>query len=102
MLTRVFDEANSQFKEIRQQLNNLALEQTPAKPKSLSPRVRATEPTPEISDIFSFSLENKAVKTRFNIIAGEVSNLYKSSQRRLSLKRKASLLIYMDTQRQER
>jgi len=89
-------------KKIRQQLNNLALEQTPAKPKSLSPRVRATEPTPEISDIFSFSLENKAVKTRFNIIAGEVSNLYKSSQRRLSLKRKASLLIYMDTQRQER
>lgn len=77
-LTIIFDEASPQFKKIRQKLNNLALEQTPPKVKSSSPRARATEPT--AVDLSSFSLDNKAIKTRFNILVGEVSNLYKSTK----------------------
>ncbi len=78
MLSIIFDEANPQFKNIRQKLNNLTLEQTPAKVKSVSPRVHVREPT--ATNISSFSLDNKAVKTHFNILAGEVSNLYKSTK----------------------
>jgi DNA-nicking Smr family endonuclease len=89
MLSRVFDEANPRFKKIRQQINSLALEQTPPKSKSLSPRARAREPTAAgVSDIESFSLENKAIKSRFNIIAGEVSNLYKSTKPSKKMKTK--------------
>jgi DNA-nicking Smr family endonuclease len=80
MLSRVFDEANPQFKKIRQQLNSLALKQTPPKSKSASPRARVRESKTDMSDISSFSLDNKAIKTRFNIVAGEVSNLYKSNK----------------------
>jgi hypothetical protein len=81
MLTIVFDEANPLFKEIRQKLNSLALEQTPPKVKLLSPRIRAKQPTSaDLSDISSVSLDNKAIKTRFNVIVGEVGNLYKSTK----------------------
>ena len=81
MLTIVFDEANPLFKEIRQKLNSLFLEQTQPKVKLLSPRIRARQPTSaDLSDISSVSLDNKAVKTRFNVIVGEVGNLYKSTK----------------------
>eukprot|EP00984_Skeletonema_dohrnii_P011149 scaffold4429_cov81-Skeletonema_dohrnii-CCMP3373.AAC.12 len=79
MLSRVFDEANLQFKKIRQQLNSLALKQTPPKSKSASPRACARESKNDISTD-PFSLGNKAIKTRFNIVAGKVSNLYKSTK----------------------
>ncbi len=80
-LSIVFDEANPQFKEIRQKLNSLALEQTPPKVKLLSPRVRARQPTSaDLSDISSVSLDNKAIKTHFYVLVGEVSNLYKSTK----------------------
>ena len=89
LLSRVFDESNPQFKKIRQHLNNLALEQTPPKSKSSSPRVR--EPTAAgMSNISSFLLDNKAIKTRFNILAGEVSNLYKSTNPSKKMKAQAS------------
>ncbi|KAK1733829.1 hypothetical protein QTG54_015356 [Skeletonema marinoi] len=64
MLSRVFDEANPQFKKIRQKLNSLALKQTPPKSKSSSPRARVKESKTDMSDISSFSLDNKAIKTR--------------------------------------
>ena len=80
MLSRVFDEANPQFKKIRQHLNSLALKQTPPKSKSVSPCARVKESKTDMSNISLFSLGNKAIKTRFNILAGEVSNLYKSTK----------------------
>eukprot|EP00984_Skeletonema_dohrnii_P020532 scaffold10013_cov79-Skeletonema_dohrnii-CCMP3373.AAC.36 len=89
LLSRVFDEANPIFKKTRQHLNSLALEQTPPKSKSSSPRVR--EPTAaDPSDISSLSLGNKAIKTRFNILAGEVSNLYKSTKPSKKMKAQAT------------
>ena len=80
MLTTVFDEASPQFKEIRQKLNSLALEQTPPKLKFSSPRVRVSEPKEVESDISPAFLDNKAIKTHFNVLVGEVSNLYKSTK----------------------
>jgi hypothetical protein len=48
----------------------------------------------------TFSLENKAIKSRFNIIAGVVSNLYKykstEPSKKMNLERKASQLIFME------
>ena len=93
LLSQVFDEANPLFKKIMQHLNSLALKQTPPKSKSVSPhaRARAKEPSIDMSDISSFSLDNKAIKTRFNIVAGEVSNLYKSTKPSKKMKAQAQV-----------
>jgi len=91
MLSRVFDEANPQFKKIRQHLNSLALEHTPPKSKSSSPRARVKESKTDMSNISSFSLDNKAIKNRFNIVAGEVSNLYKSTKPSKKMKAQAQV-----------
>jgi len=90
MLSLVFDEANLQFKKIRQHLNSLALEQTPPKSKSASPQAHVSEPKSAPSDISSLSLDNKAIKTRFSILAGEVSNLYKSTKPSKKMKAQAT------------
>ena len=93
MLTTVFDEANPQFKEIRQKLNSLALEQTPPKLKSSPPRACVSEPKEVKSDILSWPLDNKTIKTRFNVLVGEVSNLYKSTKKTGTHNNKASFTI---------
>ena len=84
LLGKVHEEAESQFKLIRQRLNNLVLERS--KPKS---KKKHKAPLQSISQVVnttpsSLGLGGKAGKTHYTIQVGEVSNLYKTSKRRRS------------------
>lgn len=79
-LTRLFEEAEPRFKEIRQRLNVMNLERTlPKQKKKLFPPTMhkpAYNPSME-------GLAGKAGKTIYVIQVGEVENLYKSSKKSL-------------------
>ena len=86
-LGRVHEQAESQFKLIRQHLNNLVLERS--KPKSKKKKKKVKEPLQSISQPVNYTpssigLGGKAGKTHYTIQVGEVSNLYKTSKRRRS------------------
>lgn len=82
-ISRVFEEAATIFKEIRQKLDALNLERT--KPKSKRINIKnnlAASTTKPIDNPPSEGLGGKAGKTHYAIHVGEVSNLYKSSKKR--------------------
>ena len=79
MLTKLFEEANPRFKEIRQQLNALNLfkqqPKTRVQTKTLGQGCLYTKSNPT-----SEGLGGKAGRTHFVVNVGEVKNLYKSSK----------------------
>ena len=79
LLGKVYEEAESQFKEIRQRLNALNLERT--KPKQRTSPSKTTEPVEVVDNpLDDGQLGGKAGKTQFIIQVGEVSNLYKTTK----------------------
>ena len=78
LLGKVYEEAESTFKEIRQRLNALNLERT--KPKQRTSPSKATKPVEVVDNPLSGQLGGKAGKTQFIIQVGEVSNLYKTTK----------------------
>lgn len=79
MLTRLFEEADPKFKQLRQQLNALSL--LKQQPKTKFPTKKLKQVC--ISPVFDPTLDclgGKAGKTRFVVNVGEVANLYKSSK----------------------
>eukprot|EP00956_Cyclotella_meneghiniana_P007213 scaffold9865_cov58-Cyclotella_meneghiniana.AAC.4 len=82
-LSKIFEEAETIFKAIRQKLNNLSLERTEPKTK-LSSADRSKE-TYAISDDHNpnyMEQGGKAGKSSYTINVGQVENLYKSSKRK--------------------
>jgi len=79
LLGKVYEEAESQFKEIRQRLNAMNLERTKPKQKKIQHKVteRIEVDNPLGDDQL---LGGKAGKTQFIIQVGEVSNLYKTTK----------------------
>jgi len=80
LLGKVYEEAEPQFKEIRQRLNTLNLERT--KPKQRITQSKMTTEPVEVVDnpLGDDKLLGKAGKTQFIIQVGEVSNLYKTTK----------------------
>ena len=78
-LTKIHDEAQAQFKRIRQRLNNLIIERSPRKVKSKRPRSPELEPTIPPNPTKE-GTGGKAGKSRYKIQVGEVQNLYKTSK----------------------
>ena len=79
LLGKVYEEAESQFKEIRQRLNAMNLERTKPKPKKKS-KVEQTAVEVVDNPLGDGQLGGKAGKTQFIIQVGEVSNLYKTTK----------------------
>lgn len=81
-LTKIHDEAQARFKQIRQRLNNLVIARSQRKIKSQCPR----SPKPESSlpslanNPFKEGLGGKAGKSHYVIQVGEVQNLYKTTK----------------------
>eukprot|EP00956_Cyclotella_meneghiniana_P020042 scaffold34931_cov38-Cyclotella_meneghiniana.AAC.6 len=82
-LSKIFKEAETLFKGIRQKLNNLTLERTRPKTK-LSSTDRSSETSSASEDHNPNYLEQggKAGKSSYTINVGQVENLYKSSKRK--------------------
>jgi len=81
LLSKIHEEAESQFKEIRQRLNALNLERT--KPKQKKIQSKSAESSVVVVDNphdDEGQLGGKAGKTQFIIQVGEVSNLYKTTK----------------------
>ena len=91
-LSKIFKEAETVFKAIRQKLNNLTLERTGPKTKlSSTDRSSDTSPASEDHNPNSFWQGGKAGKSRYTINVGQVENLYKSSKRKYSLTKCSNL-----------
>ncbi len=80
-ISRVFEEAATIFKEIRQKLDALNLERTKPKSKRNNIKNNVTTATTPIDNPSNEGLGGKAGKTHYAIHVGEVSNLYKSSKK---------------------
>eukprot|EP00956_Cyclotella_meneghiniana_P026748 scaffold58594_cov77-Cyclotella_meneghiniana.AAC.4 len=82
-LSKIFKEAETIFKGIRQKLNDLNLERTGPKRK-LSSTDRSSETSTASEDHNQNYLEqgDKAGKSSYTINVGQVENLYKSSKRK--------------------
>jgi len=80
LLGKVYEEAESQFKEIRQRLNAMNLERT--KPKERTSPSKSTKPVEVVDNplVGDGQLGGKAGKTQFIIQVGEISNLYKTTK----------------------
>jgi len=80
LLGKVYEEAESTFKEIRQRLNALNLERT--KPKQKRIQTKTTKSVEVVDNPLDDDqlLGGKAGKTQFIIQVGEVSNLYKTTK----------------------
>ena len=82
-LSRLFEEAEVQFKEIRQRLHALNIERTKPKIKT-SHKKKSTNATATTANLINNpsmdGLGGKAGKTRFVVQVGEVNNLYKTSK----------------------
>ena len=79
LLGKIHEEAESQFKEIRQRLNALNLERT--KPKQRTSPSKTAKPVEVVDNpLGNDQLDGKAGKTQFIIQVGEVSNLYKTTK----------------------
>ena len=94
-ISKVFEEAGPAFKQIRQRLNAMNLERTPAKKRM--PKLKP-EPSAEVIDNPpTDGLAGKAGKTFFIIQVGEVTNLYNSTEpsalRRHSSNLKSNIMI---------
>lgn len=89
-ISDVFEEAAPQFKEMRQKLDALNLERTEPKDKSIQ-RNMNSDSIERIDNAPAEGLGGKAGKTHFEILVGEVDNLYKSQKR--SKRRKHKLNV---------
>jgi len=80
-LSKIYDEARPQFKQIRHRLNNLMLERQ-AKSKRNSVNVRKNGPLSSsiVANTFDKGVGGKAGYSHYMIHVGEVQNLYKSSK----------------------
>jgi len=92
LLGKVYEEAESQFKEIRQRLNAMNLERT--KPK-LRTSPSKSQSAVEVVDnpLDDDQLGGKAGKTQFIIQVGEVSNLYKTTKSTSRGRRQDDIMI---------
>ena len=78
LLGKVYEEAEPQFKEIRQRLNAMNLERT--KPKQKKTQSKTIESIEVVDNPLGDDQGGKAGKTQFIIQVGEVSNLYKTTK----------------------
>jgi len=78
LLGKVYEEAESQFKEIRQRLNAMNLERTMPKQRTSPSKAKPVEVVD--SPLDDGQVGGKAGKTQFIIQVGEVSNLYKTTK----------------------
>ncbi|KAL9179006.1 hypothetical protein ACHAXT_011979 [Thalassiosira profunda] len=77
-ISRVFVEADPQFREIRQRLNALSLQRTGPKQRRRQPKEEAAaEP---VDNPPSDGIGGKAGKSQFIVQVGEVANLYKTAK----------------------
>ena len=78
LLGKIHEEAESQFKEIRQRLNAMNLERTKPKQRNSPSKSKPVEVVDNPLD--GGQLGGKAGRTQFIIQVGEVSNLYKTTK----------------------
>ena len=78
-LSKLFEEAEPLFKNIRQNLNNLTLERR--RPKTRIFKSRQVSPVSVVHNPASFGLCGKAGKSSYAVNVGQVENLYISSKR---------------------
>ena len=91
-LGKIHEEAELvRFKDIRQRLNNLLLVRSKPKSKSVKKRCKSTSLDPLPLELMSSSssegLGGKAGKTHYNVLVGDVSNLYKTRKGSSSIQR---------------
>jgi DNA-nicking Smr family endonuclease len=79
ILTKLFEEADPEFKQIRQELNALNLLKQQPKTKTSMKKLKQDSHFSSFNPM-SEGLGGKAGKTRFVVNVGEVANLYKSSK----------------------
>mmetsp|Transcript_21781 Transcript_21781/g.37391 ORF Transcript_21781/g.37391 Transcript_21781/m.37391 type:complete len:550 (+) Transcript_21781:72-1721(+) len=91
ILTKLHEEAEQQFRQTRQRLNNLLIQRTQPKLKSLRPKF--VPPLPETHNYFprSTGYGGKAGKSRYVVQVGEVQNLHKTSKPRHGTQAAATL-----------
>ena len=92
LLGKIHEEAELiRFKDIRQRLNNLLLVCSKPKSKSVNKRCKSTLLGPPPLELMSSSssegLGGKAGKTHYNVLIGDVSNLYKTRKGPPSIQR---------------
>jgi len=92
LLGKIHEEAELvRFKDIRQRLNNLLLVRSKPKSKSVNKRCKSTSLDPPPLELMSSSssegLGGKAGKTHYNVLIGDVSNLYKTRKGSSSIQR---------------
>ena len=92
LLGKIHEEAELvRFKDIRQRLNNLQLVCSKPKSKSVKKRCKSTLLGPPPLELMSSSssegLGGKAGKTHYNVLVGDVSNLYKTRKGASSIQR---------------
>ena len=96
-LSKIFKEAETMFKAIRQKLNNLTLERTGPKTKlSSTDRSRETSIISEDHNPNYLVQGGKAGKSSYTINVGQVENLYKSSKRKYSLAKSSNQRACID------
>ncbi|KAL7466142.1 hypothetical protein ACHAXS_011032 [Conticribra weissflogii] len=79
-LTRLFEEAEPKFKELRQKLNSLNLQHTQAKQKTYGRRHSVASVRPVIDNPPTEGMGGKAGKVCHFIQVGAVENLYKTTK----------------------
>lgn len=83
MLTKIHEEAQPQFKQTRQRLNNLLIERSRPKNKSRRPKFVPSLPQTVMNmNPPTTGLGGKAGKPQYFVQVGEVQNLYKTSKPR--------------------
>lgn len=82
LLTKIHEEAQAQFKQIRQRLNNLVIERSQPKFKSKRPHTPNNEPSLPflVNNPSKEGLGGKAGKSYYAVQVGEVQNLYKTTK----------------------
>ena len=82
LLTKIHEEAQAQFKQIRQRLNNLVIERSQPKFKSKRPHTPNNEPSLPflVNNPFKEGLGGKAGKSHYAVQVGEVQDLYKTTK----------------------
>mmetsp|Transcript_11953 Transcript_11953/g.22147 ORF Transcript_11953/g.22147 Transcript_11953/m.22147 type:complete len:536 (-) Transcript_11953:192-1799(-) len=88
ILTKIHEEAQPQFKQIRQRLNNLSIERS--RPKVKSRRPKFVPPLLKTYFPHSTGLGGKAGKSHYVVQVGEVQNLYKTSKPRRGIQASAT------------
>ena len=96
VLSTLFEEADSRFKEIRQTLNAMCLDRMQPKDKTSLTKKSSIAPLSTINNPSMDGLGGKAGKTSFVVQVGEVANLYKTSKRSTANASSSSKPIMID------